>query len=209
MKRPIIVSVLAFLLTVGAVGAITLTADELKQMLGGETQLSGVVNPITQGRSNMTGEAFDLVGTRVGTTTTGRYWGTPSTGTSTFPVLLNPLADQGVFTIKPTNASSSAALLTFGLWSSNDPYCDTATTSSQTLNQPLVGEINWFDAGDLVLGATQDNPFTATSTITFPISNTNINRQIIVENLNSRCLALDVNGSSVAAWIQFKQNSKP
>ena len=36
MKKTIIISIMAFLLVVGAVGAITLSIDELKGLLGNE-----------------------------------------------------------------------------------------------------------------------------------------------------------------------------
>ena len=206
MRKTIIVSVLALLLVVGTAKALTMTSEELKgflvqeQVIPPEESLGAVVS---------SGEAFDIAGTKTGTTTVGRYWGTPSVGSTTYPILLNPLADSGVFTISPTEASSTQALLTFSLFASNDTGCDTATTSSDVGNPIQKKDINWSDAGDYVLTSTQDNPFAvATTTITFPVTYQRQNRQIYLEKLNSRCLMLEANGSSVAAWIQFKQNSK-
>ena len=163
------------------------------------------------GAAILTGEPLNVAGSRTGTSTPVGVLFANSTATTTYPIMLDPLAENGIFTIFPTSASTTPdGTLKFSLLASNDSQCDTATTTTTMNDTVIVSDILWFDAGDLIRGATQDNPFeTGTTTISWTGVKRGTNKQFIVEGLNSRCLALQVNGSSTEAWIQFKQKSKP
>ena len=175
-------------------------------MLGSGT----IVNPRSEGRDVYSGEPFSILGSRTGTTTTGVYFGAPA-ASSTYPILLDPISREGVFTIGILNASSTpSGLLTMTILSSNDNNCDTATTTTSFANTVLTTDINWFDAGTYIRNsATITSLSSATSTISFAPTAAQQNRQIFLEGLNSRCIALEITGSSTEAWIQFKQTPTP
>lgn len=206
MKKTIFITVAALLLTIGIAKAITLNVDELKELLGGAPQNSQE----ELGVAVLSGDPFDVVGTKVGTTTTGVYFYALDYGTTTYPIMIDPLASEGIFTIKPMDFSSSTAALYLSLIASNDTSCDTATTSTSYANTITTKQINWFDAGNYLLGATQASALTqGTTTVAYNLTDKRTNEMIFLQNLNSRCLGLQVSGTSTAVWIQFKQNSKP
>jgi len=177
-------------------------AGESEESLGSGT----IVNSRTENRIVYSGEAFDVLGSRVGTTTTGRYFGA-SAASSTYPILLDPTSDVGTLTIGILNASSTpSGLLTITLLASNDIHCDTATTTTIFADTVKTSDINWFDAGSYIRNsATVTSLTTATSTIQYAPKGKAQNRMIHLEGLNSRCLAVEITGSSTEAWIQFKQ----
>ncbi|MCH7534678.1 MAG: hypothetical protein IH948_02850 [Bacteroidetes bacterium] len=209
----IIISVIALFLVVGSVSAVTLNVDELRELFTGEeageeTLGIAVTQPQPEGRAVLSNEAFDLVGTRTGTTVVPFVWGGNFVASTVFPILLDSRAEVATFTINADTASSAAGAY-FSVFASNDRNCDTATTSSPILNQALASEINWFDASSHILNLAGSSSITnETTTIPWEPLTQGINKQISLWNLNSRCLALEVNASSTALWIQFKQASR-
>jgi len=156
--------------------------------------------------------ASDVVGTKVGTTTTGVGFYGANTGTSTYVSKIDGTINTAVYTILFKAASSTPATgasnLHVSLLASNDDYCNTATTTT-IYDVVTMDQINWFDAAPFITGITdassQLTPLAGTSTL---VLNTTAmqgrGKQILLTNLNAQCLALQVNSSSTLLHIQLK-----
>lgn len=148
--------------------------------------------------------ATDLIGTKVGTTTTGVGFYTKNTATTTYPFFIGGAADNVVITIQPTAASSSANIH-FEVLASNDTSCNTATTSADYLNPVLMSQINWFDAGPFIENSTAVSGLDNSTTSIYwanPISK--VGQTLLLTNVNANCLALRISASSTIIWAQYK-----
>lgn len=148
--------------------------------------------PAERAVAGLADAARDMAGTRVATTTTGAgYYKLPANnGTTTKSIQIGGDYDLATFTFKVTAASSSPdGTFTWAVLGSNDASCNTASTSSETLNTVLVKDINWFDISSGKITATGA---VATGTVT------------TLTNLNWSCLALETNGSSTTVWSQMR-----
>uniref|UniRef100_A0A6H1ZI57 Uncharacterized protein n=1 Tax=viral metagenome TaxID=1070528 RepID=A0A6H1ZI57_9ZZZZ len=152
-----------------------------------------------------TGQRISVVGSRssgYGTTTTGVGFYTYTTnGTTTYPFRIGNSSDSVTFYLKTTDASTTAGVY-FSLLASNDPMCQTATTST-TENLPTVEEIDWFDVG--LLAANYASTVTipaATTTFEWLPTKSDQNRTITLTNLNADCLAFEVNGTSTVFFVE-------
>lgn len=152
--------------------------------------------------------ASDVVGTKVGTTTTGVQF-TDNAATTTYVSKIGGLINTAVYTFGIKAASSTAAgesNLKMSILASNDDHCDTATS---TTIEDLVatGEVNWYDAAPFLLnGASEQSLTNGTSTISWITSGLGPGngREVLLTDLNAECLALQLNGSSTRVWAQIR-----
>lgn len=148
--------------------------------------------------------AFDIVGTRIGTTTTPElFHGGHTVASSTYRVGAGG-ADQLILTLLAVEASSTpSGSLSLSFLGSNDFNCMTATTSPDFGNPILTTDINWYDIGDHVaeLAGTVTIPV-ATSTLNWLSIETGTSRDIVLENLDYQCITVELSASSTSLLIQ-------
>ncbi len=152
-------------------------------------------NTVTEG-------AKDLVGTKVGTTTTGVHWG--SWATTSYPFAVDDVEDV-VITMKITDASTTAqSYVNFELLASNDAFCLVSTTTPYS-TATSTKQINWFDASNFIIAPTTSSISTGTTTWHWgPLSEGMVPKQIIIQDLNAQCLRLDLAATSTDLWVQYK-----
>ena len=198
MKKILLISGLALLLTVGAVKAITLNIDEFKSLFGSDGQ------PVFQTLSGLGGAPLDVVGTRIGSSTTAVGFYGANTATTTYSTYIGQDIDKATYDIYIKAASSSANAF-FSLLTSPDDFCNaTSSTYYSGVNNYLTTQVQWFDAGDHLSNKAHSTSLSAgTSTLAFLNPTTGTNRQIILENLNSQCLGLQINSSSTELQVQL------
>ena len=152
--------------------------------------------------------AGDVIGTKVGTTTTGVNFRITVSGgqsaTSTYIKKTGGGFNQAIYTIGAINASSSSNFQ-MSFLGSNDQDCDTASSTTSYADIVLTGEVNWFDIGDHLRNKVHSTSLAAgTSTLVWdnPVAGTG--RTVILTDLSYECLALQVSGSSTNIWTQLK-----
>ena len=154
--------------------------------------------------SNSFGTAIDVVGTNVGTTTTGVNFYARSAST-TYPFPLRDNESNVVITLKSLATSTpSGGFAGFSILASNDNDCATAsTTYSAVQNNTVVSDIQWSDAASYVKNAASLTSLsTATTTFGFPnASSVRLERTLVLTDVNARCLALEVAASSTALQV--------
>ena len=165
-----------------------------------------IKSDVKQEQQSFGGAAYgsiDVVGTRVGTSTTPVAF-TNNSATSTYISYLGNEVDNLTYTIRNTaTAAGGGANAYFTLLGSNDAYCNTATTSPDYGNPVLMKDINWFDLGDQLKGKVHSTSLgSGTSTIAWTSPLVGTGREIILEDLNTKCIALQVNASGTSLWIQ-------
>lgn len=157
--------------------------------------------------AGLSSAARDLVGTRVGTTTTPVLFYTPS-ATTTYPILIGGDIDTAVISLIAT-ASTTGSLMNLAILGSQDSQCDTATTTTSLPNTIVTGDINWFDVSSNIKDLAGSTSLTGTTTV-ISVSSTaaSYGKEIVLTDLNVRCLALQVNASSTNLYsqIRIKQN---
>lgn len=149
----------------------------------------------------MSVKAVDVFGTRTGTSTTNVDFNVAATGgnsaSTTYPVYIGDDIDEATLFVYVDSASSTANL-TMSFLASNDPTCETSGATG----------IHWFDAGDNLKNKVHSTSLGSTSTLAWVNPSAGTGRQIIFENLNSKCLAFDVSGSSTEAWAELKTKQR-
>jgi len=189
MKNAIII--LAVLLLVGAVGYTLIDKNpSFTPVFGGAVNTS-----------------VDVIGTRVGTTTTAVHF-TDNVSTSSYISFIGNEIDSAIYTFYPTAASSSGANVQIQILGSNDTGCDTAATStthaSYVATDPLTTDIYWFDLGGHIKDLANSAAITAaTTTISWVPTSADTGRQIILEDINNKCLKIEVSASSTDLWTQL------
>ena len=158
--------------------------------------------------------ASDVIGTKNGTTTTGVAFGITggggNTATSSYVSKIGN-RDLAIYTIKVLKASSSANAV-FDVQGSNDDYCSDAVATSTsdvlyTEDLPLLSEINWFSAGDHFKNKVHSTSFdnaSSTSILLWTDPMQYASNEIILTDLNYRCLRLNVSASSTVLWAQIR-----
>jgi hypothetical protein len=158
--------------------------------------------------------ASDVIGTKTGTSTAGVGWYGANAATTTYITRLGSNINNVVYTFLIQSASTTpaagAANLHMAILASNDDYCDTATSTTVIWDHPNSRDINWYDAAPFLAGFTD----TASTQLTLNVGTTTIvwnttagidkGRQLLLTDVNARCLALQVNGSSTVVWTQIK-----
>ena len=152
--------------------------------------------------------AGDVVGTKVGTTTTPVGFGNDGTtarATSSYISEVGGLASIAVYTLQVQEASSTGDLH-FEFLGSQDDHCNATATYSYLLDDIVLNqEINWFDISDHLTNKVHSTTLpSATTTFVWldPLERTG--KVIAFENLNYECLRLDVSGSSTELWAQLR-----
>jgi len=154
----------------------------------------------TDGQAGLGGMSVairDVFGTQTGTSTTGTLFGGNFTATTSKAMHVMSDTDSVIFTIKAVNSSSTPnGIFAWNILGSNDVGCDTSTTTAgQVTNQPLVSEVNWYNADP-------SNSYT-TGQATFTANNAT-GTVVTLTNLNWRCLNFEGNGSSTNMLVQLK-----
>ena len=150
----------------------------------------------------------DLVGTKVGTTTTGvNFRVTASGGQSATSSYITKIgsANKAVITNQIMKASSTANLH-FSLLGSNDFGCATSSASTDnTVDMPLPSEIAWFDIGDHLLNKVHSTSLpVGTSTLQWVNPKAGTGQPIILDSLSYECLNFQVSGSSTVLRSQIR-----
>lgn len=153
-----------------------------------------------------TGEAYNVVGTRVGTTTTAVSFGISNgkvSATTTYPVGIGNGVDTASFFFDITQASTTGSFVLASFLTSNNASCHTAITTTND-NVPTVNQIKWFDAGDKIQNVTTSSLLrpSGTTTLQFAVY-PGTNKEITLKNMNSRCIALEVAASATAMQVQM------
>lgn len=153
--------------------------------------------------TNLSDEPMVLVGTVVGTTTTGVSFYSRQAST-TYPFRLAKLASDVTFNIQTFGTSTGPnGFATFSILSSNTAQCDTASTTYSTPNNNvIVSDIKWSDAGNhLKNAAAVTSLSTGTTTIGFTHNSSQLGKELILTNVTSKCLALEVAASSTVLAV--------
>lgn len=142
--------------------------------------------------AGLSGSTVDIVGSRVGTTTTAaNFFGLGQSGTSSQAVYLKGFADLLVTTFKITGASSTpSGRLTYQFLGSNDSSCATASTTTSMADTVVKSDINWYALG--TEGTITATGALATGTV------------VSLQNLVWECVRVEVNGSSTSALVQTR-----
>ena len=144
----------------------------------------------------------DLIGSRVGTTTTGVYFSSFNVASTSAITRING-ADEVMFTLLATKASTTpGGSVRLSFLGSNDYDCDTATTTT-IYNKVIMSDINWYDIGGLA--GSQTVP-TGTSTLVWVPSAAGQAETITLENekLNFTCIKAVVSASSTELYMTSK-----
>jgi hypothetical protein len=167
-----------------------------------------------QALAGTSNKAIDIVGSRSGTTTVGAYFST-SFGTSTYPTVIGADIDTAIYSFYVTAASTTMAAVNISILASNDADCAVLATSTTDLRylytRPLTGDIHWVDATNNIVNIVGSRTAlsTATSSILWTTNAaTGTGRQIILTELAHRCLALQINATSTALWVQLNTKQK-
>lgn len=188
-------------ISIGLIVAVALIAGFY---LGASILRTFGANPI----ANNAGEKTDIVGTNVGTTTTGVSF-YARVASTTYPVKLGADKKNVTLFLKSLATSTSEGSVSFSILGSNDRECYTASTSAGTLNSVLTSDINWYDIGDKVVNATGLTSLnSATTTFTWMTNGTAKGKTLTLDNVNAKCLALEVAASSTVLHVEVMTRDK-
>jgi len=195
IRRIALYSFLTLVIVVSTIGILLFKSDtpQINQSMGGQAGVS----------------AFDVVGSRIGTSTTAVDFA-DNTATSTYISRIDNSIDSVVYSIyNETTSAGGGANAYFSVLGSNDSFCDTIATSTTDVayvaTEPLVSDIHWFDLGDNLRNKVHSTSLAVgTSSVAWLTPSTGTGRDIILEGLNTKCISLGVNASGTSLWIQAK-----
>lgn len=164
-------------------------------------------NPFRAGAvtANLSGEPVALIGSRTGTTTTGVNFYVRAAST-TYPFRLGPDKTNVTFFISAlaTTTDLQGGQASISVLASNDDQCDTASTSAGILLTTVTGDITWFDASSNVKDSVgQTSLASSTVVFNFPGLNMAKRRELVLKDLNAKCMALEVSASSSVLYTEF------
>lgn len=176
---------LATLLVVGIIGVALLYKPGIQSSLG-----------------SVSNAKVNLIGTRVGTSTTGVDFGT-ATSTTFYPVWIGSNIDTAIINIRTTAVRGGSNSVNFEVLKSNDASCYTATTTT-VLNAIVTGDINWYDAGYNLkdLAGTVTIPV-ATTTFTWYPTAAKQGKNIVLKDLGVNCIGLNVTASGTTLYAEL------
>lgn len=151
--------------------------------------------------------ASDVIGTRVGTTTTGQLFHGDHSVASTTAIVRAGGAEKALFTLKATAASSTpTGSVNLSFLGSNDWDCATSTSAEGTdgANDVSIHDINWYDIGDHIAELAGSQSITGTSTLVWSAVNAGQATDITLVNLNYQCIKVEVSASSTSLLIQSR-----
>lgn len=164
--------------------------------------LSGGSNPPTISFGSIGNKAIDVIGTRVGTTTTGIDFGTATT-TKFYPVNIGIDIDAAMFSIKTTSVLAPNPGVNIEIVKSNDSSCETATTTT-VMNVPTASQINWYDQSMHLYNVVNTRALSAaTNTITWYPTTAGQGKEIMLDNLGVRCIGFNVSASGTTLFAQL------
>ena len=169
----------------------------------------GILNYQNAQGSSAASNAVDLIGTRVGTTTTGVAFA-PFSGTTTFRTYIGGETDTVTLTLRSVGASTTNGVLNMNILASNDASCfATTTTAGGTVpNQVVTADINWYDALPYIKGATGATALAnATGTIQWLMSGSQ-GKQLVFTDLVASCLAVEARGASTSVLAQVRTKQR-
>lgn len=144
-------------------------------------------------------EGSDVVGTHVGTSTTGVAL---TVTTSSVFKYIGSNVDTAIFGVKITAASTTNNFNAM-VYGSNDYSCETTVTS--TSGEVWTTDINWFSAMDHLRNKVHATSITNTSTVF--LAGVNLQQgtgmPIILTDLRYRCLRFDYAGVSTTAYVNL------
>ena len=143
----------------------------------------------------------DLIGTRTASTTVAVGWYGNYAASTTYPINLLK-ASEATLVFDTVSASTSAGAY-FSILGSNDPGCETATTTT-IYNLLTKAQVRWFDAGQFLDEATVISSFVNSTTTIGWANPQKIQRALHFTKLNIECLAVEVNASSTEIYGQYR-----
>lgn len=156
----------------------------------------------TSTESYLNGSA-DVVGTHVGTSTTGVAVAANSATTSVVSKIAQGIS-KAIYTIKVTAvASTTNNNLNVSVQGSTDYLCETNSPAASSTTDVTIDKINWFDAMNHLTNKVHNTAFVATGTSAI-LSASNVvagqGNEIVLENLNYRCLRFNYSGVSTTIY---------
>jgi len=171
-----------------------------------ELEEQNIQNAESQIIGGQAGNIVDVVGSRIGTTTTAVNFAT-NVASTTYPILIGREYDSVDFNIFVKEASTTPNMF-FSVLASNDFDCNTSTTTTSMANTVVKGDINWFDIGSHILNLAGSKTLNSgTSTISWIPLSAGTGTILSLTDLNVNCLALEVNASGTSAWIQAQKKN--
>ena len=159
--------------------------------------------------SSFVNYASDIIGTKVGTTTTMVGFYTNMTASSTYISKIGGQADMATYTFEASASSTPSGQVAVSFWGSNDDGCETASSTTSFDDIVLTGDVSWFMLNSYQLGTSATHlatlPTGTTTLNWFPLGNVPLNKQnIILKDLNYECLRMDLSASSTKLRAQLK-----
>lgn len=158
------------------------------------------------------GEPIDIIGTHISTTTTYEYFNAYTQGSTTAIKRIDSYVDTVTFTldaVASTTVNGTAGLVYFSILGSNDRDCDTATTTTSLTNTVITTDIRWFDLGTNLLNLAGSATLpTATSTWVLSGYGTGARTQIVLTDVNTKCIAFQANSTTTDLQVQMVTRSE-
>jgi len=158
------------------------------------------------------GEPIDIIGTSIATTTTYEYFNAYTEATTTAVKRIGAHIDTLTFfldAMASTTVHGAVGPVYVSILGSNDQQCDTASTTTSMPNQSILSEIRWFDIGTNLLNLAGSATLPAgTSTMAWSGYGTDGRTQIVLTNVNTKCIAFQANASTTDLNVQMMTKSK-
>ena len=153
--------------------------------------------------------ASDVIGTKVGTTTTMVGFYTDMTASSSYINKIGGKTDMATYTFAAQASSTPSGQVAVSFWGSYDDGCETASSTTSFDDIVLTGDVNWFMLNSYQLGISTTHlatlPVSTTTLNWFPAGNVPLNKQnIVLKDLNYECLKMNLSASSTKLWTQLK-----
>ncbi len=148
----------------------------------------------------------DIIGTHIGTSTTGIA--IQNVGGSVSSSVVSYIGNQintAVYMIKVLSVSSTVNDLAFFVEGTNDDFC--GNTSSTIVGEVRPNEINWYSAGDHLLNKVHSTSFASnSSTVVTPWVNAlaGAGNELALTGLNYECLRFTAGGNSSTIYVGLK-----
>lgn len=153
--------------------------------------------------------AQDVIGTKVGTTTTFVSFGVAGddghAATTSYVTKIGGNINEAIYSFEARGSSTASVAMAF--YGSNDDYCDTAT-SSTILDRVVTGDIFWVNLDEHFRNKVHGTSISsATTSLAWDTSNYSAGKagkEVVLTDLGFECLRLDISGSSTELRAQIK-----
>lgn len=146
--------------------------------------------------------AQDVIGTHIGSTTVGIPWPTINV-TNTYISKIGENKTIALYQFKVTAATTSQNSLVTTVQGSNDYLCETQASNASSTTDVVQSNINWYDAMSHLVNRVHPTSFSVgSSSLMIPWTNVAVGNtaELLLTNLNYRCLRLLVSASSTAVY---------